>query len=68
MKTKLTLLITALWAVLVALHEGGLLDLLPFSENINKYIKFLIPLILTIGNAIFVKPSEVKSMLTTKKR
>ena len=63
-KTKLLLALTPLWAVLVGVHESGLLDILPFSDGINSYIKFFVPLLLIIGNTIFIEPAKVKEMLT----
>jgi hypothetical protein len=62
MKTKLTLAITAIWAILVALNEAGVLDLLPFDDNTNGYLKFLISLFVTIGNTLFVEPEKAKQI------
>lgn len=58
MKNKAIILVTSIWAVLSALNESGVLDLLPFEdENISKWIKWIVATIVVIVNAVYFKPN-----------
>lgn len=60
MKTKITLLISAIWAVLVALNESDVLDLIPQG---GEWIKFAVAFLVVIGNALFVEPKKARDMI-----
>ena len=60
MRTKITLILTAIWAVLVALNESDILDLLPDGSN---WIKFVVAFLVVVGNAFLVDPkTAIKSI------
>jgi hypothetical protein len=60
MKTKLILILNALWVVLAALNESGLLDLVNDEKG---WLKGLIAFILILANAFIVKPHEAKDFV-----
>lgn len=51
MKNKIILLINALWVLFASLNESGVLDLLPFDDKLNNWIKFIVAFIIAILNA-----------------
>lgn len=60
MKTKITLILTAIWAVLVALNESDILDLIPDGNN---WVKFIIAFGVVLGNTFLADPKEaIKSI------
>lgn len=66
MKTKLILVVNAIWAVLVALNESGVLDLVD-----NPWYKALTAFTLSLINIFVVDKDEaiqtLRSLTTTKK-
>lgn len=58
-KNTLVLIVTSLWAVLSALNESGLMDLLPFdNESLNKWMKWVVAFIVVVVNAIYFNPKN----------
>lgn len=50
-KNKIMLTITAVWALLVAINEAGLVELMPLeNEKLSDWIKFGVAFLITIGN------------------
>lgn len=46
--------VNTIWAILTALNESGVLDLLPFDdEKLSGWIKWIIAVILIIANAAY---------------
>lgn len=52
-KNKIIAAITILWAVLSALNESGLLDVMPIdNETIAKWIKWGVAIVVVVVNAV----------------
>ena len=64
MKTKLTLILTAIWAVLAGLNESGLIDALPIAnEQIKDWVKWIVAVGVVIANTFFTDPKEAKTFI-----
>jgi len=50
-KNKIVLLLTSLWGILAALQEAGVFDLMPFDEEINKWVKWIVAVLVVVANA-----------------
>lgn len=60
MNNKLTLTLTSLWAVLAALNEAGVLDIIPLEGEAAKWFKWAVAVVVVIAN-YFAKPSTNKN-------
>lgn len=61
MEKKIVLGLTGLWAILSALNESGLLDILPFeNEDLAKWVKWAVATMVVVLNAIpFTKKKSI---------
>lgn len=62
MKNKLVLSGTVLWAILAALNEGGIIDIIPIeNEKTVNWIKFIIAFLVIVGNAVYYAPNRTQN-------
>lgn len=49
----ITVILTALWAILSGLNESGLLDVMPIeNEKLAQFIKWIVAVIVVVVNAV----------------
>lgn len=58
MNKKITLFINGIWAVLTALHESGTIDIIPFEENIGKWVKWIVAVAIISINALYFQKED----------
>ena len=60
LKDNIAIVITAIWGLMAALQEAGVFDLMPFSEETNKWVKWVIAVVVVVINArSYRKPTPV---------
>lgn len=60
LKDNIALILTAVWGLLAALNEAGVFDLMPFDEETNKWVKWVVAVVVVIINArSYRKPTSV---------
>lgn len=60
LKDNIAIILTAVWGLLAALNEAGVFDLMPFDEEANKWVKWVVAVVVVIINArSYRKPTPV---------
>lgn len=63
MKTKLTLILTAIYAIIAVLHSFGVIEVIPVdNEQVEELIKLIVALFMAFLNGKYTDPKEVRKM------